>query len=141
MEDSQTVPPLQPTQPSTPRLTFAKRHRLTHRLEFQRVYAAKVSKVRGPVIAFALPNDRPHWRLGLSIGRGVGNAVKRNLLKRHVREAFRMLQHDLPLRNGAGYDMVVVGRAHESLELGTYVELMRELACALHRAWGKRVGP
>jgi ribonuclease P protein component len=45
----------------------------------------------------ARANTQTHARLGLSMpARVVGNAVRRNLVKRLVRESFRQHQHDLP---------------------------------------------
>ncbi|MCL2708361.1 MAG: ribonuclease P protein component [Defluviitaleaceae bacterium] len=46
-------------------------------------------------------------RLGVSAGKKTGNAVKRNLLKRLIRENFRLLEADLL----ACCDIVVVARA------------------------------
>src|SRR5688572_1553753 len=92
---------------------FARRHRLTHARQFQAVYEAKTRQSRGPLTIFALPNALPHPRLGLSVGRKVGIAPKRNRIKRLLREAFRMLQHDWP----AGYDVVINVRPHDVLLL------------------------
>jgi ribonuclease P protein component len=46
-------------------------------------------------------------RLGVSVGRKVGDAVERNKVKRAMREAFWGLADRLP----PGYDFVLVGRS------------------------------
>ena len=51
-------------------------------------------------------NDLPWTRLGLKVGKRLGKAVQRNQIKRRVREAFRLLQHELP----AGLDVVCIPR-------------------------------
>ena len=61
--------------------------------------------IRGPIAVFAAPSELKHCRFGLSISRKVGNAVRRNRLRRQLREAFRQLQHDFP----GAYDLVVTG--------------------------------
>ncbi|NCC59021.1 MAG: ribonuclease P protein component [Synergistales bacterium] len=44
------------------------------------------------------------WRLGLTVSRKIGKSVRRNRVKRLVREFFRLHQHDFHLRA----DIVVV---------------------------------
>src|SRR5437762_14264919 len=99
--------------------TFSRSRRLSSAREFSAVMAARVRDSRGPIIAYALPNALGHPRLGFSVSRRVGNAVQRNLIKRRLREAFRLHQHDLPV----GYDLVIVVRPHRPLILAEYQKL------------------
>ncbi|HEV2296138.1 MAG TPA: ribonuclease P protein component [Tepidisphaeraceae bacterium] len=118
----------------TRRHTYPKSHRLGGRLQFAAVFDAKVRESRGPLTAYALPNNLAHPRLGISIGRRVGTAPKRNRIKRLLRESFRLMQHDLP----CGYDFVIVVRPHAPLMLAEYQRLMSALAVKLHLAWQRR---
>lgn len=105
--------------------TFRRRHRLTHAREFEAAFGAKLRKSAGPLTIFLCPTNRPEPRLGLSIGRRVGNAVVRNRLKRHIREAFRHLRPGLPVPPGGGaYDLVVSARAHAPLPHARYRDLL-----------------
>jgi ribonuclease P protein component len=116
------------------RHTFPPTHRLGGRINFAQVFDARVKESRGPLTIYALPNDLTHPRLGISISRRVGNAVKRNRIKRLLRESFRLMQHDLP----RGYDFVVVVRPHETLILAEYQKILLALALKLHAAWQKK---
>lgn len=51
--------------------------------------------------------DTKPARLGIVVSRFVGNAVTRNLIKRHFREIFRRNQHAI----ADGFDLIVVARA------------------------------
>lgn len=54
----------------------------------------------------AVGGELPDTRLGVTVTRKVGNAVKRNRIKRLVREAFRKERRTLP----GGFDMVWVAK-------------------------------
>lgn len=124
-----------PRQPGTPRrYTLRKRHRLSHDLDYKAVFDARVRKHRGPITVFAKPNHLGHHRLGLSIGRRVGNAVKRNALKRRIREAFRLHRHQLP----GSYDLVVTARPHHPEPLTWYEHAIVNLTTKLHAAWQRQ---
>lgn len=120
----------QPAQTPT-RYTFRRRMRLTRAREYQRVYAARISRTLGPLVVFALPNTLGHPRLGLAASRRVGRAHERNAIKRRIREAFRHLQHDLPI----GYDFVVRVRPHSVLTLAEYQKLLSKAMRGLHLRW------
>jgi ribonuclease P protein component len=118
----------------TRRYNYAKRHRLQHALQFDAVYAAKTRESRGPLTVFALPNEFNHPRLGLSVGRKTGTAPKRNRIKRLLREAFRLGQHDLP----RGYDIVINVRPHETALLADYQRLLSTVMIKLHQKWQEK---
>lgn len=107
--------------------------------EFSAVYEAKTRESRGPLTLYGKPNELGHPRLGMSVSRKVGTAVRRNRIRRLIRESFRLLQHDLP----QGYDWVVVVRAHKPLILAEYQKLLMALVARLHQTWSKRrtIGP
>jgi ribonuclease P protein component len=102
--------------------------------QFEAVYAGKVRESRGALTVFAIPNVLGHPRLGLSVGRKVGTAPKRNRIKRLLREAFRLMQHDLP----RGYDLVINVRPHETALLADYQRMLSAIIVKLHRKWEER---
>ena len=113
---------------------YSRKLRLQHALEFQAAYAGKVRESRGPLTVFAIPNVLGHPRLGLSVGRKVGTAPKRNRIKRLLREAFRLMQHDLP----HGYDLVINVRPHETAMLADYQRMLSAAVVKLHAKWSGR---
>jgi ribonuclease P protein component len=131
--------------PTSQRFGLQKSQRLTLAREFQAVYAARLKKMAGPLIVWARPNTLPRWRLGLSVGRRLGNAVVRNRAKRTVREAFRLVQHELPTHRGHGFDLVVSvraaagGKAPPALPgLAECQSHLLDAARAVHKEWEKR---
>lgn len=125
------------------RYSFPRRMRLSRGAQFMAVYESKVRASLGPLMFHAKPNDLDHPRLGLAISRRVGNAVKRNAIKRRLREAFRLLQHELPRwteeGNGCGYDLVISAKAHNPLPLIEYQSLMQQAMERLHKTWSKKL--
>ena len=112
-----------------PRFRLPRSHRLSGAKQFEAVFASRVRKTLGPIAVCGRANGLPHGRLGLSVPRRVGSAVKRNRIKRLLREAYRLDQNELPV----GYDWVVVVRPHEALALAEYRHLFMTAAASVHR--------
>lgn len=103
--------------------TFARASRLSGQRAFAAVYEHRTRRSAGPLTVYARPNALAFSRLGLSISRRTGSAVRRNRFKRLIREAFRLTRADLP----QGYDWIVVIRAHEPVKMQEYQEKLRRL--------------
>jgi ribonuclease P protein component len=122
---------------ATSNFTFPRSHRLGSRRHYDGVFDARVRQSGGPLTVFAAPNGLGHCRLGLSLTRRLGNAVRRNRVKRLLREAYRLHQHELP----AGYDMVVVVRPHEPLPVEEYAGILLRTTRKLDDTWKQRTEP
>ena len=123
---------------TTPRLTFRREQRLRGRGVFKEVMDGR-ARADGPVIAVhARPNGGAAHRIGISIGRRVGAAAVRNRIKRLLREAYRLSQHELPRDEPAPYDFIIVVRAPEPLPLEHYRAAFTDAVRHLHSTWQKR---
>lgn len=123
-----------------PSLTYRKRHRLSRDADYRAVYAEKIKKARGPLLVFIKPNGLPEHRLGLAVGRRVGNAVMRNRIKRLLREAFRHERHALARPDeSSAYDLIVSVRPHTPMPLAAYRESLLELVARCHREHQRRL--
>lgn len=74
--------------------------------EFRRLYKSGKSVVSPYFAVYCRPNRRPMNRLGVTVGVKLGNAVKRNRVRRRIREIYRTNENRLL----PGYDIVVVAR-------------------------------
>lgn len=68
---------------------FTKSDKLLSRAQFDAVFARKQSVGDRRLTLFFAPNQAGQPRLGLVVSTAFGNAVKRNLFKRRLREIFR----------------------------------------------------
>ncbi len=84
------------------------------------MYKEGTRRTSGPLLVHTRSNDLPYSRFGLSIPKRVGNAVKRNTIKRRCREAFRISQHDLP----HSVDILITIRPHDTLSTSDYATLI-----------------
>ena len=107
---------------------FSRKMRMKSSKDFEEVYAHKCRAGDKYLLVFAAHNDREFSRLGLSVSRKHGNAVKRNRLKRLMREAFRLSQHELP----AGLDLILIPRQGAEADLkqfqGSLLQIVPRLA-------------
>ena len=74
--------------------------------DFRRVYRKGKSAVRPCLVVYTRYNRLAGSRLGLTVTARVGKAHTRNLVRRRLKEIYRL--HESGLR--PGYDMVVVAR-------------------------------
>lgn len=105
------------------RYRFSKSQRLHGRGTFKKILDVGVRKWNGPIAMCIAPSESPRPSLGISIGRPVGTAAIRNRIKRKLREAFRLMQHDWP----RSYDVVLLVKKHEPMTLAEYQRLMTGL--------------
>lgn len=63
------------------------------------------------VVAFAVLNTEGDWRVGVAVSRRVGSAVRRNRIRRRIREVARLrLLSATEGTPAVGYDVVLIGR-------------------------------
>ncbi len=75
--------------------TLKKHERLKKRRDFENIFKAKRRNRTSHFTILLQANNLPYSRLGISVSKKVGNAVKRNRTKRMIREFFRTHKHKL----------------------------------------------
>ncbi len=78
--------------------------RICRRSEFVFCYDANRRYFSKYFVLFVCKQENHGWRVGFTVTRKMGNAVRRNSIKRLLREFFRLHGHKLP----QGIDIVVV---------------------------------
>lgn len=111
--------------------------RLRKRFEFRRLRdEGRRVHTRSFVLSIA-SSDQPQARLGITVSRQVGNAVRRNRIKRLLREAFRRGRTWVPPAS----DLVVIAKT--GCQVDSLAAVQAELAQAgpaLRAAWNKAQG-
>lgn len=100
---------------------FPKEKRLLRREQFSRVSRQGATLVGRYLVIEWLERSQPGASLGITASKRYGKSHDRNLFKRRVREAFRLLSPSLPL----ACDLIVKPRAHA--KQATFVELQSEM--------------
>lgn len=117
----------------TESFSFPKSAHLCTSAEFARVYDGKCKASTEHLLLFALPNGLAASRIGLSVSKKNGSAVIRNLIKRRMREAFRLEQSSLP----KGLDFILIPKKSSESTVTDYRDSLRSLTLRL----AKRLQP
>lgn len=113
----------------TSRFFLRKEQKLRTPQEFERVYDVKQKAGDDALLIFAAVSATGVTRFGLSVSRKHGNAVRRARLKRLLREAFRLTQHDLP----CGLDLILIPRQGGPEGVDVFRESLLRLTIKLAR--------
>ena len=96
--------------------------------DFRRIYSRGRSFVGRGAVLYVTPNRQPFNRIGITVSKKLGCAVKRNRAKRVIREAYRSLEPAVK----QGCDFVFVARSR-ILAMKTQ-DLTRELRVTFRNA-------
>ena len=88
------------------RLRLRGGQRIVSGRRYSAIYAQRRSVADPALIVYAGANELGFSRVGLSVSRKNGNAVRRNRIRRLLLEAFRLSQDDIP----RGFDYILIPR-------------------------------
>lgn len=99
---------------------FPKALRLTKRREFKKADASKTARlITKNLIIIVAPNMLSHSRIGVTVSKRTGNSVRRNRIKRLLRESYRLNKpwfesgNDYVLIARSGNITTLAGISHE----------------------------
>jgi ribonuclease P protein component len=109
-------------------LEFQRANRLLHRAEYDAVYSEGKRRASREFTVFLRRNTLPISRFGWSIKKALGNAVRRNRIRRRLREILRLHRGEI----AQGWDIVIHPR--RSAATAPFAALTAELLKLLPRA-------
>lgn len=84
-----------------------KAYRVKDNRDFQKIFKNRKSFANRQLVIYHLEKpDQAHFRVGLSVGKKIGNAVTRNRIKRYLRQAFLELEKEIKPE----IDMIIIAR-------------------------------
>lgn len=83
-----------------------KSYRVKSEKDFGKVFHNGHSTANRQFVIYRLEKDQPHFRIGISVGKKIGNAVTRNAVKRKIRQSITELKAGIDPSN----DFIVIAR-------------------------------
>lgn len=109
-------------------LRVKRQYRVRTDQRFQEIRRQGRAFTNALLVLCALPNDLPYSRFGFAVNSRIGNAVRRNRIKRRLREIVRLQQNDIR----AGWDVILIAR--QPIRSADYREMESACARLLRRA-------
>lgn len=109
-------------------LDFPRACRLVHRKDYDAVYREGRRRSSREFTVFVRPNGQQVSRFGWSIKKALGTAVRRNRIRRRIREIVRLHRQEIP----PGWDIVIHPRS--SAATANFSAISRELLGLIPRA-------
>lgn len=91
---------------------MSKIYKIKENREFQRIYRKGRYAVSKSLAVYLQPNSLQKNRIGITASKKYGNSVKRNRIRRLIKESWLLLQDKL----NCGYDFVIIARKQENTE-------------------------
>ncbi|MGV2999222.1 ribonuclease P protein component [Streptococcus suis] len=104
-----------------------KTYRVKRERDFKEIFNKGKNVANRKFVIYHLPQDRDHFRVGLSVSKKLGNAVTRNKIKRRLRHVLLELKEDIQAE-----DFVIIAR--KGVEELTYQEIKKNLLHVLKLA-------
>ena len=86
-------------------MAIKKAFRVKKNTDFDAIFKAKNSFANRNFVVYQLNRQQPHYRVGLSVSKKLGNAVVRNQIKRRIRHILREKSKNL-----VSVDFVLIAR-------------------------------
>lgn len=95
--------------------------------DFRKVYGQGTYAANEMFVAYALANDLSQNRIGITVSKKIGNAVKRNRIKRLVKESCRL--YSQLQSSKLGFDFVILARTPVSTieNKGAFVKIDKHI--------------
>ena len=106
-----------------------KSYRVKKEAEFQKVFTQGKSCANKQFVVYMIEKPKqPHFRVGISVGKKIGNAVSRNRSRRVIRAAYSVLEPSIV----GSWDFVFVARSKTSrVKMQNVLEDMKKHFTAL----------
>jgi ribonuclease P protein component len=108
--------------------------RLLRTRDFEAVYRSGERRTSARFAAYFRANGLDRTRFGISVGRALGNAVRRNRIRRRIREILRLHRGEI----ATGWDIVIHPRS--SVAAAEFARVTAELVGLLRHAVGASEG-